>query len=206
MQNKLTLLELFSGSSTVSNISSNLGFDSWSVDFNAKLNPRVCLDIMSFDYSIFPSYFDFIWASPDCRLFSRDCDPSNWHKIINKYRQYTYIPLTPAAVNSLSLLIKTITIIKYYKPLYYIIENPVGRMRHIPQLQQFSPFRYSVNYKDWGFDYSKETDLYTNAYLPFPQKKVIRFGKSVKTINSSYKRALIPPALILYILHILFKI
>jgi hypothetical protein len=198
-------LELFSGSENVSQVCVDHGFDTWTVDNNPKLHPSICCDILSFDYSLFPANFDFIWASPDCRLFSRAGKSSHWSKILLKYRQYCYTPLTPEAYNAIAMIKSTIGIIKHYKPALYIIENPVGRLRHIELIKNFCPFRYSVNYKDWGFDYSKETDLFTNAYLPFSQKKVIRPGKSVMDIHSRYLRSVVPKPLVSYILDYFFS-
>ena len=192
-------LELFSGMHTISNYLTSIGFDSWSVDNNPKLHPRVCCDILNFPYSSMPAHFSFIWASPDCRFFSRNSSLKYWAKTIIKYRQYHYSPISPGSSKAIALLLKTIEIIRYYNPLVWFIENPCGRMRHVKELQLFAPFRYSVNYKDFGFSYSKETDLYTNIYLPIQQFKVIRFGTGVSSINSRQLRSVVPPDLLSYL-------
>lgn len=189
-------LELFSGSKTVSTVLSSHGFDARTVDINEKLTPSLCCNILNFNYKDCPGEVELIWASPDCTCFSRTAESGLWKKEIKKYRQYNYTPLTKKSRSALLLLIKTIEIIKHYKPAVWFIENPVGRMRHIPELQLFAPFRYSVNYKDFGFDYSKETDIYTNQYLNFEQKKIIRPGKGLLSINSKYKRSIVPAQLI----------
>jgi site-specific DNA-cytosine methylase len=196
-------LELFSGSKTVSSVLQSFGFDAWSVDKNPKLSPRISCDILNFDYSLFPGQFDFIWASPDCRYFSRSGDPGQWLKEVIKYRQYKYTAKTSEAFKALLLVYKTIEIIQHYSPVLWVIENPVGRMRHISQLQNFAPFRYGINYKDFGFSYSKETDLYSNIYLPFGQEKVIRPGPGVYSINSRYERSRVPGQLVEKILEYL---
>lgn len=189
-------LELFSGSKTVSSVFEQHGIKAWSVDNNPKLNSSICCDIRELNKNDLPEDFHIIWASPDCSTFSRSAKPNIWHKETYKYRQYNYTPISDKSILGLSLLLTTIEIIKFYKPMVWFIENPVGRMRHIKQLKLFAPFRYSVNYKDYGFDYSKETDIYTNQYLPLPQKKVIRPGKGVMSLSSKYERSIVPAQLI----------
>lgn len=191
-----SILELFSGSGVVSKVFSSHDYVAWSVDKNQKLSPSICCDILNFDYSLFPGQFDFIWASPDCRYFSRSGASRHWLKETLKYRHYRYTAKTSEAFKALLLLYKTIEIIKYYSPVLWVIENPVGRMRHIPELQRFAPFRYGVNYKDFGFSYSKETDLYSNIYLPFGQSKVIRPGTGVYSVKSRYERSKVPELLV----------
>jgi hypothetical protein len=193
-------LELFSGSATVSQVCSLFGFSAWSVDSNSKLNPSICCDILDLTYDQLPFSFDFIWASPDCRYFSRAGDSTNWKKNILKYRQYFYEPLTLGALNSLNLLNTTISIIDYYKPKLWVIENPIGRMRHIPELKKFAPYRYSVNYQDWGHSFAKETDLYTNQLFCFDSKKVQRSGPGVQSVSSRFSRSVVPSLLIKFIL------
>lgn len=196
----MNALELFSGSCHFSQVSESLGFDAWSVDINKKLNPRVCCNILDFNPQLFPSSFDIVWASPDCSTFSRQAYSGLWDKKVKKYRVYSFTPISEKSKLGLALLLRTIDIIKYYSPQVWFIENPVGRMRHIVEMQQFAPFRYSVNYKDWGFDYSKETDIYTNQYLNLPQKKVIRPGRSVADLYSKYARSVVPKDLIKFLI------
>ena len=193
-------LELFSGTGSVSTELRSQGFDTWTVDINPRFSPSICCNILDFPYNSFPGQFSFIWASPDCRYFSRLQSLKHWRKITLKYRQYRYIPASNESSKALLLVIKTIEIIRHYNPPVWFIENPCGRMRHIPELQQFAPFRYSVNYKDYGFSYSKETDLFTNLYLPLQQSKVIRSGPGVVSVNNRITRSAVPGQLIQHLL------
>jgi len=197
-------LELFSGTGIVSRACLNKGFDAWSVDFNAKFDPRVCCNILDFNYKNFPDSFDFIWASPDCTFFSRLNHAQDWDKKTLKYRKYDYNPITPGSLNSINLVNKTFEIINHYKPKLWVIENPVGRFRHLNITRFFVPFIYSVNYKDWGFDYSKETDLFTNCMFPFSTIVPLRVGKSVVSLNSKKARSVVPLTLINFILNYYF--
>lgn len=198
-------LELFSGSCNVSKALQEFGFDAWSVDNNPKLNPRLCGDILNFDPSILPGQCDFFWASPDCAIFSRIGDKKHWLKTTPKYRIYNYKPLSSKALLSIELLQKTIDLILFLKPKVWFIENPVGRMHHMPCMKKLGHYRYGINYKDFGFDYSKETYLFTNQLLPLSQKKVIRPGKSVIDIRSHYDRSKVPPALVHFLLNQIYS-
>jgi hypothetical protein len=199
-------LELFSGSKIVSSVSSSLGFSSWSVDINPKLKPSICCDLLDFDPCSLNLPFSFIWASPDCRFFSRAGLSYHWQKSTIKYRQYSYSPLSCSAVNSLDLLHKTLDVIEFYSPDLWIIENPIGRLRHIPMLKKFAPYRYSVNYQDWSHPFAKETDLYTNQLFCFSSKKVQRSGLGLSSVNSRFARSVVPAALVKFIIeHALFK-
>lgn len=194
-------LELFSGSATVSSVLEKHGFETWTIDNNPKLNPRICCDVLDLLPGQLPSEFSFFWASPDCRFFSRDGNATLWEKRVIKYRQYDYTPLCYDSARALLLVYKTIELIRYYKPVCWFIENPVGRMRHIPELKNFAPFRYGVNYKQFGKPYSKETDIYSNVYLNFPQKKVVIPGTGVMSVNSRYERSKVPELLVENILN-----
>jgi site-specific DNA-cytosine methylase len=197
-----TSLELFSGSQAVSYVATIKGYDAWSVDNDPTTSPRLCADILKLDYAKLPDKFNFIWASPDCRCFSRIGKSANWSKSIIKYRQYRYTPVTDDAKHALLLIYKTIDIIKHYNPPLWVIENPIGRLRHIEAMQYFAPYRYCVNYADYGFFYSKETDLYTNTLLPYSTKKVQRFGNSVINIEDKKTRSFVPSDLVFEILEL----
>ena len=67
----MRLLELFSGANSVSKVAEKLGRQTVSLDIKPKYNPEICMDILSFDETQYPrDYFNFIWASPDCRAYS----------------------------------------------------------------------------------------------------------------------------------------
>lgn len=200
MQEKQNSLELFSGSAKFSQLCEERNINAWSVDFNPKFNARICCDILDLQPGMLPCQFKIIWASPDCRYFSRNGDPSHWKKITDKYRQYTYIAQSQEAEKSILQLEKTIELIKFYNPDVWFIENPVGRIQHMKCLKSMGHYRYGVNYKDWGFNYSKETYLFTNQHLPFMQKKIICPGRSVAQINGYYNRSLIPEKLLKFLI------
>ena len=99
------LLELFSGTGSVGKVAKELGFEVVSLDLkNADIN----IDILQFDYKIYPvSNFDVIWSSPPCTEYSK-AKTTGIRKI-----EYAN-----------SIVLKTIEIINYLNPKYFIIENP----------------------------------------------------------------------------------
>ena len=64
----MRLLELFSGTKSVSKVAETFGFDVVSLDLKkADIN----CDILDWDYTIYkPGYFDVVWASPPCTEYS----------------------------------------------------------------------------------------------------------------------------------------
>ena len=191
-----TVIELFSGSKTVSSIFEKNGWKSFSIDNNPALSPQLCCDILKLDLKQLPGNFDFIWASPDCSKFSRAANQKHWIKTTTKYRIYNYEPATAEALISIDLLQQTVDIINFFPGVWFVIENPIGRVHHLPPLKKLGHFRYAVNYADFGFPYSKETYLFSNLYLPFSTKKVFSSLPGLRTINSRYQRSKVPEALI----------
>jgi len=65
----LKILELFSGTKSISNVFDKRGHDTYTVDFDESLNPDLCIDIMNLTAEMVIEKFgkpDVIWASPDC--------------------------------------------------------------------------------------------------------------------------------------------
>ena len=144
------LLELFSGTGSVGKVAKDLGFEVISLDLkNADIN----IDILHFDYKIYPvGFFDVIWSSPPCTEYSR-AKTTGIRKI-----EYAN-----------SIVLKTIEIINYLNPKYFIIENPqTGLLKE-------QPFMYNLPYKDidycrYGMEYRKRTRLWNNIFnwIPTP--------------------------------------
>ena len=99
----MKLLELFSGAKSVGKVAEQLGYVAVSlkyVDINC--------GILHWDYTVYSSgYFDVIWASPPFTEYSRaKTTGGRKNEHANK------------------IVLRTIDIIKYFNPKYYIIENP----------------------------------------------------------------------------------
>ena len=101
----MKLLELFSGTKSVGKVAETFGFDVTSLDLkNADINTN----ILNWDFKTYePKHFDVIWASPPCTEFSKA------------------MTRRPRNINSANqIVLKTLDIIEYLNPTYFIIENP----------------------------------------------------------------------------------
>jgi len=142
------LLELFSGSKSVSKAIGSDFQEIISIDILEDWKPTICVDILRWDYKQYPSgHFDTIWASPPCQEFS--C-LNNSHP--NK---------TPNLEWADSIVQKTIEIIDYFNPRAFVIENPqTGSLKDRPYMIGI-PF-IDIDYcqmSDWG--YRKRTRFWT---------------------------------------------
>jgi site-specific DNA-cytosine methylase len=192
-------IEFFSGSGTVSRVLKFRGFDAFTIDINKKLKPDLCIDILELTKSALPPRADFLWFSPDCTCFSRAAKQSHWIKKELGYRKYFYTPATPEAQVAIKLIEKVAEIISWYPNANYVIENPIGRIQHAAALKSLGHHRYAVNYADYGFNYSKETYLFTNLMLPLSTVKVHSCKPGLRSVKSAYKRSIVPPALVMLI-------
>ena len=133
----MRILELFAGTSSFGQVADEDGHEVISLD--KEMPADIQCDILDWNYTVYPSnYFNFIWASPPCVEYS-----------IAKTRGIRNIELANA------LVLKTLEIIDYFSPVFYVIENPAtGLLKH-------QPFMLNRNYKD--VDYCKYGFLIVNA-------------------------------------------
>ena len=101
----MKLLELFSGTGSVGSVAKNMGWTVVSLDLKgADIN----CDILQWKYKKYPvKYFDMIWSSPPCIEYS-----------IAKQTGVRKIE------EANEIVMKTLEIIKYFKPRIWFIENP----------------------------------------------------------------------------------
>ena len=135
------LLELFSGTSSVGNVAKSLGYNVISLELkNADIN----CDILEWDYKQFNrNHFNLIWASPPAL-----------NTVVLKL-------LVSVRLIMLIVFLKTREIIDYFKPKYWIIENPqTGLLKEQPFMSGLK--YYDVDYCKYGMNYRKRTRLWTN--------------------------------------------
>ena len=93
---------------------------------------------------------DVVLASPPCTAFSVMRIGRNWN--------FDHTPKNDTARHGLKLLERTLEIIKALEPRFFIIENPMGKMRKMPQLEHLE--RRHVTYCQYGENRMKPTDLW----------------------------------------------
>ena len=147
----MKLLELFSGTQSVGKVARELGFEVVCLDRDMEADIKC--DIMDWDYTVYePGFFDVIWASPPCTEYSiaKTCGVRN-------------IELANMIVQ------RTLDIIGYFCPVFYIIENPqTGLLKNQDLLREFC--FDDVDYCKYGMPYRKRTRMWNNirSWKPIP--------------------------------------
>lgn len=120
-----------------------------SVDILEKFNPTIAIDILQWDYKIYPpGHFDAIWASPPCTEYSK------MKYISGKARNLELAD---------SIVKRTIEIIEYFNPEKWFIENPQTGLLKDREFMMGLPYidvDYCM-YSDWG--YKKKTRIWTGS-------------------------------------------
>lgn len=160
----MKVLELFKGSGSVTNYYKGTDNEVISLDFEKKYNPDICCDIMDWNYKEYPvGYFDIIWASPECKIFSMlqytrigNHKGSSWKNKEELKEQRD--------INS-KFIKKTIEIIKYFNPTFYFIENPLHSKIWDYVEEDYKDNFVIVDYCYYGYRYKKPTKILTNREL-----------------------------------------
>jgi hypothetical protein len=199
----MSAIELFSGTESFSKVMREKGFDCFTVDNDEQFNPSLVKDIFDLELSELPPCPFIVWASPPCQAFSVTQIRNNWDFDDN--------PTTTKAEKSIILLEKTISLISFLSPVYFVIENPRGKMRKIiePVLRKYNlDFkRETVTYCQYGDKRMKPTDLWTNifSWTPKPMckngdschERAPRgiFNSGTMGLKNSVNRSIIPRSL-----------
>ena len=159
----MNVLELFSGTGSVGKVCEKLGWNTVSVDMILPADHQC--DIMDFDYKQYPKdYFGIIWASPPCTEYS-----------IAKTTAPRNLELADKIVR------RVLIIIKYFQPLYWFIENPVGLMRSRQCVRAINKFRKTCSYCKYGKSYRKNTDIWTNKNVKLQRCESGNYCHAVRT-------------------------
>lgn len=150
----MKVLELFSGTSSFSNVCKEFGDEVFTVDINPDFNADFIADIMDVTPEMIREKFgqpNVIWASPPCTCFS-----------VASIRHYWKDgkPKNEKTLHAIRIARHTLNLIKGLDPKYWFIENPRGMLRK----QDFMPNdkRKFVTYCRYGLPYQKPTDIWTN--------------------------------------------
>lgn len=153
------MLELFSGPDDegMSGYFRNLGWDVVTIDKEEKFYPTYVMDVHDITNEFLDQLetdgkFDFVWAGVDCSCFS-----------IMTVGHYWTEDSEPNEKNyGEALRLKTVEIIEYLRPDYWVIENPRAMMRTRSFPKHWA--RYTVSYCQYGAEWMKPTDLF--GFLP----------------------------------------
>jgi len=155
----IKVLELFSGTGSVSKCCKELDWEVVSVDMILPADHQC--DIMDFDYKQYDKdMFDIVWGSPPCQSYSRL--QNTWKGKKRNGKIFTQDDIDNMMNEADKLVLKTFEIIDYFKPQLWFVENPAtGRLKD-RDIMKDKPF-YDVSYcmySDWG--YEKKTRIWTN--------------------------------------------
>jgi len=120
------------------------------LDIRPDLNPTMVVDIMESEPSILPWRPDVILASPPCKKFSVMQIGRNWTK--------ENTPRNPEAQKALDLVYRLRYWIEYLDPEFFVIENPIGKLRKLEVLSHLD--NRVVTYCQYGENRMKPTDLW----------------------------------------------
>jgi hypothetical protein len=142
-------LELFSGTGSVGKVFGADGWEVISLDINPKANTTIHADIRTWDYTLFETgHFDVVWASPVCTHYSRA-------------RTTAHTPRDLVWADS--LVLRALEIIDYFKPRFWLLENPqTGLLKTRPFMLTlpYTDVDY-CRYSEWG--YKKRTRIWINS-------------------------------------------
>ena len=148
----MKVLELFAGSRSFSKVAEAMGMETFTTDYKDFDKIDYVVDILDFDINKVPFKPDIIWASPPCTYFSVASIGHHWNK--------DHTPKTKEAILGVKIVQKTLDIIEYFKPDFYFIENPRGKLRKLEVVKDLQ--RTTVCYCQYGEDRMKPTDIWTN--------------------------------------------
>jgi hypothetical protein len=146
-------IELFSGTKSFSKVMEHHGHDIFTIDNDASLDPDICDSVTYLCKEDYPFTPDILWASPPCQGFSVAAIGKNWN--------HDNTPKTDSAKLGMQLAQETLRVIDELKPRWWFIENPRGKLRKMPFMQNL--IRHTVTYCQYGDTRMKPTDIWTNA-------------------------------------------
>ena len=152
----LKCLELWAGDGTGLAAATNAQITT--IDIDPIFQPTICKDILDVSLTEIRETMNldpkerpfFIWASPDCSVYSTAGFSAGHYK--------DGVPNTDKADYMQKRHIYTLYLIEELNPHYFVIENPRALLRKMPWMQDL--WRETVSYCQYGDDRMKPTDLW----------------------------------------------
>lgn len=170
----MKILELFSGTQSISSVFRENGWETFTVERDPQFADITTFtgDVLDVTAEMILEQFgrpDVIWASPDCTSYS--IAAISHHR--TKEEDGNLAPKSEYAKFCDKVNQHVLKLIKELNPKYYFIENPRGGMRKMRWMADLP--RYTVWYCQYGDIRAKPTDLWKNH--PDPHfKPVCRNG------------------------------
>ena len=152
----MRIWDICCGTKSVSNVWKDHGHETLTLDIDPKCMPDICTDLMTWEYTDFglePP--DAIWCSPPCTHYS-----------IARTKAKTPRDL----IGSDAMVQRCLDIIAYWRPTYWVLENPQTGLLKTREVIRGLPF-VDVDYCMYQDPplYRKRTRLWTNcAFIPRP--------------------------------------
>ena len=170
----MLLWDICCGTKNVSNVWRAGGHQTLTLDLDPKCSPDLCTDIMSWEYTDFSlEPPDFIWFSPPCTHYS-----------IARTRAKTPRDL----LGSDAIVQKCLDIIHFWRPKYWVLENPQTGLLKTRAVVQGLNFK-DVDYCMYGAPYRKRTRLWTNCTDWTPRPLCIHTTHPMTAQKGPSKRA-----------------
>ena len=157
-------LECFAGTGSVGKIAETIpGSKVVSIDIHAETmgyKPTIVADILKVDFNNLGFDPDFLWMSPPCQTFSRM--GAGKHRTKSNMEPKTKAgrlgdQILSHTVDAINILARKNPNMKWY------MENPVGLMQYSEIVDLLPPHTLAtVSYCQYGFDYQKNTHIWTN--------------------------------------------
>jgi hypothetical protein len=151
----MRILDLWCGSKSATQAFADAGHEVISVDIDPQWNPTICKDILDVTLQELEAFgrFDFIWASPDCSVFTIAA-AGQGHFLLPDVE-----PRTRKAKDMVLRIMHTRFLCENLWPrIGFMIENPRGLLRKLPILRGLG--RRTVTYCSYGDGRMKPTDLW----------------------------------------------
>lgn len=161
----MKVLELFSGTECLSEAFRRRGHECFTVDWDLRFPSSMHIDIMELTAGMVLERFgrpDVIWIGTDCSTYSLAAIGHHRHK---DPVTGSLLPNTEKARKADEVNRHTLELMRELGPELWFIENPMGGLRKMDYMQGLS--RYMITYCQYGFEYRKATDIWTNH--PDPQ-------------------------------------